>query len=155
MSDQLNTMAGATIAISATPQNSDLTESQFAGLSYTEVSNVGSIGAYGNDTNMLTYDTIDRRVTQKQKGITNAGDPQIECARVDSDAGQTAMRAAGAVDVRDAYAFKVTKQDGSVDYLRGLVAGPVDQNGRNEDFDLQTYTLGLVQERIHVEAPAE
>lgn len=149
---QLSTMAGAKIEISATSQNDDLTQSEFEGLSYTQVNNVGSIGTYGNDTNMVTYDTIDRKVTQKQKGITNAGDPQVECARVDDDAGQTAMRAAGAVDTRDAYAIKVTKQDGAIDFLRGLVSGPVNQNGRNEDFDLQTFTLGLVQEPVHVDA---
>lgn len=154
MSDQLNTLSGATIEISGTTQNTDLDQSGFEGLSYTAIGNVGSIGTYGNDTNMVTYDTLDRKVTQKQKGITNAGDPQIEVARVDSDAGQTAMIAAGAVDSRDSYAFKITKQDGAVDYLRGLVAGPVNQNGRNEDFDLQTFTLGLVQEVVHVDASA-
>lgn len=154
MADQLYTLSGATIAISGTTQNDDLDQSGFEGLSYTDVSNVGSIGSYGNDTNMVSYDTLDRKVTQKQKGITNAGDPEIEVARVDSDAGQTAMVAAGAVDSRDSYAFKVTKQDGSVDYLRGLVSGPVDQGGRNEDFDLQIFTLGLVQEPLHVDASA-
>lgn len=154
MADQLYTLSGATIAISGTVQNSDLTQSEFEGLSFTTVSNVGSIGAYGNDTNMVTYDTLDRAVIQKQKGLTNAGDPAIELARVDSDAGQTALIAAGAVSSRDAYAFKITKQDGSVDYLRGLVSGPVNQNGRNEDFDLQVFTLGLVQEPLHVDASA-
>lgn len=154
MADQLYTLSGATIAISGTVQNSDLDQSGFEALSYTDISNVGSIGTYGNDTNMVTYDTLDRKVVQKQKGLTNAGDPQIELARIDSDAGQTALIAAGAVDSRDAYAFKVTKQDGAVDYLRGLVSGPVTQNGRNEDFDLQIFTLGLVQEAVHVDASA-
>lgn len=149
---QLNTMSGATIEIAATAQNSDLTQSGFEALSFTQIKNVGSIGAYGNDTNIVTYDTLDRQVMQKQKGITNAGDPATECARVDDDAGQTALRTAGGADDFDAYAFKVTKQDGSVDYLRGVVSGPVNQNGRNEDFDLQTFTLGLVQEVIHVDA---
>lgn len=152
MSDQLSTLAGSTISISTTAQNSDLNEGQFTGLTYTPVSNVGSIGAYGNDTNVLSYDTLDRKVQQKQKGMTNAGDPQLEVARLDSDPGQIALRVAGAVDSRDSYAFKVVKQDGSINYLRGLVVGPVHQNGRNEDFDLDMYTLGLVQEVLRVPA---
>lgn len=152
MSDQLHTLSGATIAISGTVQNSDLDQSGFEALSYTQIGNVGSIGAYGNDTNIVTYNTLDRQVQQKQKGITNAGDPAIEVARDDDDAGQVAMAAAGAISSRDSYAFKVTKQDGAVQYLRGLVSGPVDQNGGNEDFDLHQYTLGLVQEIVRVAA---
>lgn len=153
MSDQLNTLAGSVIEISTTVQNSDLDQAQFEALAYTAVGNVGSIGAYGNDTNILSYDTLDRKVTQKQKGLTNAGDPPIEVARPKSqDPGQTALAVSGAVDSRDSYAFKVTKQDGSTNYLRGLVTGPVAQNGRNEDFDIDMYTLALTQEVIRIPA---
>ncbi len=149
---QIYSHAGDKFYISTTAQNADLDESGFDGLSFTQVGKVGSIGEFGITTNMLTYDTLDTVVAQKAKGITNAGDPPIECARDDDDAGQTAMRTAGAPTVYDSYAYKVLRQDGSIDYLRGLCTGPVSPNGRNEDFDLHMFTLGLVQAPVHKDA---
>ncbi|KAG1257057.1 hypothetical protein G6F68_009498 [Rhizopus microsporus] len=63
------------------------------------------------------------------------------------------MRAAGAPNVHDAFAFKVERPDGSLEFLRGLVAGPNSPGGRNEDFVLNTYTLALNQAPIRVAAP--
>jgi hypothetical protein len=143
--------SGNTLSICTTVQNDDLDESGFAALSYVKVSGVGSVGEYGISTNTLTYDTWDSLVSQKAKGITNAGDPAVEVARSHDDAGQVALRAAGLPNVYDNYAFKVTKQDGSVDYLRGLVAGPTKPNGRNEDFDLEMFTLMLNQVPVTVD----
>ena len=137
--------SGNTLSICTTAQNTELDVSAFAALNYVKVSGVGSVGEYGITTNPLTYDTWDSLVAQKAKGITNAGDPAVEVARSPTDPGQVAMRAAGAPNVFDNYAFKVTRQDGTVEYLRGLVAGPTRPNGRNEDFDLETYTLMLNQ----------
>ncbi len=153
MADVIYSHAGAKFSISTTAQNDDLDQAGFEALSWTEVSPVGSMGEYGINTNMLTYDTWNTLVAKKAKGITNAGDPAVEVARDDADAGQTAMRAAGAPDAFDSYAFKVEKQDGSIDYLRGLVSGPNSPSGRNEDFDLHVFTLGLQQQPVHVAAP--
>ena len=151
MSD-VNSHANVQIFISTTAQNEDLELNEFQGLSYTQVKNVGSIGEYGINTNILSYDTLDTLVARKSKGITNAGDPPIECARTDSNPGQLAMRVAGAPGYRDAHAYKVIKQDGSIDYLRGLCAGPNSPGGRNEDFDLHVFTLGLSQAPVHENA---
>lgn len=156
MADQAYSHSGVKFYISTTAQNDDLDDHAslgFPGLTYTEVKAVGNIGPYGIDTNVISYDTLSTAVTLKAKGITNAGDPEIECARIDDDPGQIAMRAAGAVTVRDSYAFKIEKQDGSVDYLRGLCMGPNRPSGRNEDFDLEVFTLGLNQEPLHIAAP--
>lgn len=153
MSDNVYSHAGDTVSISTETAGSDLDAAGFEGLTYTEIGSVGSIGEYGISTNILTYDTLNTLVSKKAKGITNAGDPQIEVARADSDPGQQAMRAAGAPGYFQAHAFKVTKQDGSVDYLRGLVTGPTSPGGRNEDFDLHMFTLALNQAPLHVDAP--
>ena len=156
MADQAYSHAGVTLHISTTAQNSDLDDhasSGFPSLTYTEVKNVGSIGEYGIDTNMISYDMLSTAVSRKAKGITNAGDPEVEVARDDTDPGQLLMRAAGAVSNHNSYAFKVVKQDGSIDYLRGLVAGPNSPSGRNEDFDLHVFALALNQEPVHVNAP--
>ena len=153
MTDVVYSHAGVTVAVSTTIANTDLDQAGFEALTFTNVGNIGSIGEYGINTNMISYDTMDTLVTRKAKGITNAGDPQLECARADDDGGQILLIAAGAPDAFDAYAFEVTKQDGSIDYLRGIVSGPNSPSGRNEDFDLSIFTLGLNQAPLHVAAP--
>ena len=152
MATNAYTYRGRKISISTETANDDQEETDFEGMTWTEVKGVGNVGSFGVDTNVVTYATLGEAVQSKSKGITNAGDPTVECARSDSDAGQEAMRAAGGAQVYDSYAFKVVNQDGSTDYLRGLVMGPVNQGGGNEDFDLDVYTLGLVQEPVHVKA---
>lgn len=148
------TNSGKTIAISTTVQNADLDDHAtlgFPGLTYTPIGNVGSIGPRGIDTNIVSYDTLDTEVTQKGKGITNAGDPEIEVARDPDDAGQIALRVAGATSNKDNYAFKIVDQDGTVHYNRGLVTGPNRPGGRNEDFELETYTLALNQPELTID----
>lgn len=148
----VNTYSGRKIYISTTAQNADLLQAGFEGLTYTEVKFVGNIGEFGINTNMLQYPLLGEVVVQKQKGMTDAGDVTIECARTDTDAGQIAMGVAGAPNYYDAHALKVVNQDLSIDYLRGLITGPVSPGGGNEDFDLSRFTAGLVQAPLHVAA---
>ncbi|RLK53454.1 hypothetical protein BCL79_2761 [Stenotrophomonas rhizophila] len=150
---EAKTNAGSKLFICATPKNADLTQAEFTALTFVQVKKVGSVGERGINTNIVTYDTWDTLVSLKGKGITNAGDPPVEVAEDLTDPGQIAMRAAGAPNVADAYAFKVERADGSIEYLRGLVAGPNSPGGRNEDFVLNTYILGLNQVPIVVPAP--
>lgn len=140
------------------PQASVLDQAGYEALNWKEIGNVGSVGEAGTNTNVVTYDELATDVAQKQKGISNAGDPVIECARNPTDGGQIALRAAAAT--RYVYAFKFEDADKPQDsytntiiYNRGIVAGPVRPNGRNEDFILENFTIGMVQAEIVV-APA-
>jgi hypothetical protein len=152
MATNARTYRGRIISISAETVDADQVEADFTALTFTEVGGVGKVGAYGPDTNVVNYDTLADAVQSKAKGITNAGDPEVECARSDADAGQVAMRAAGQPTEYGTYGFKVENQDGSIDYLCGLVMGPVNSGGGVEDFDLDVYTLGLVQLPVHTAA---
>ena len=135
----------------AQAQNSDLNQAAFAALTWLEVKSIGSIGETGSNTNVLTYDTWDTTVTQKAAGVTNAGDPEIELARLAADPGQIQMRVAAQPANRvNNYAFKIEHLNGTVKYNRGIVLGPRHPNGRNEDFILEIYTLALNQEQIVV-----
>lgn len=145
------TNSGSTVSICITPQNANLTETAFAALDYVEIANVGNLGERGASTNIVSYDTWNTNTTLKGKGITNAGDPQLEVAQDLSDPGQTAVRAAAAARA-DNYAFKVERQNGDVQYFRGLVTGPTEPGGRNEDFVLNVFTLALNQIPIDVAA---
>lgn len=145
-----NANAGSKLYICATPQETDLSPVQFAALAWIEIKAVGSHGEAGSSTNILTYDTWDTAVIQKAKGMTDAGSPEIEVARIPDDPGQMAMRAA-ALDNKN-YAFRMMRNDQAVAggtptiiYNRGLVTGPKRPFGRNEDFDLEVFTLGLNQ----------
>lgn len=151
-----NTNAFSKWYVCATPQNNNLTQSDYASLTWTLISKVGNVGETGKSTNVLTYNTWDTEVADKAKGITDAGSPTLEVAREPDDAGQEILRAAAAVGNNNKYAFKEERADGplggtgTIFYNRGIVAGPTRPNGANEDFDLEVFTLGLVQEEIVV-----
>ena len=148
--------SGSKLFICTTPQNSDLTDhagNGFPSLTYVQVKKVGSVTERGINTNAIQYDTWDTLVALKAKGITNAGDPTVECAEDLTDPGQIAMRACGVPSDANNYAFKVERANGSVEYMRGLVAGPNIPGGRNEDFVLNVFTLMLNQPPIVVAPP--
>ena len=162
-----NTNAGATLWIgvetadgSSVPsvQDSDLDLAGFESITlfWTQVKAVGSHGEVGSSTNILTYDTWDTSVIQKAKGVTDAGSPEIELARIVTDPGQIALRAA--VLLNNNFAFKIVRNDApdagtpTIIYNRGLAVGPRRPMGRNEDFDLEIYTLALQQLEVVDEA---
>lgn len=152
------TNAGRKFYICETAQAADLTKSQFEALTWLEVNNVGSIGESGIQTNIVSYDELGTTVTQKAKGISNAGDPAVECARNPTDPGQIALRAMALTNLD--YAYKTEDNDApsgftnSIYYNRGLVTGPTRPNGRNEDFVLEVFTLALNQKEIVVDPVA-
>lgn len=153
-----NSNAGNKLYVCATPQADDLDAAAFALLTWVQVGGVGSHGETGVSTNILTYDTWDTDVVQKAKGMSDAGSPDVEVARDPDDAGQIILRDAGATNYN--YAFKIEKNDKPNDdvdsrpttlYNRGLVTGPRRPNGRNEDFDLEVFTLALQQREVVVD----
>jgi hypothetical protein len=151
-----NANAASKIFICATAQNVELDQSDYEALTWVEIKGIGSLGETGKSTNILNYPTWDTTVTQKAKGLTDAGSPDLEVARIPTDPGQMILRAAGAVGNNNNYAIKILRADGttatngSVMYNRGLVTGPKRPNGRNEDFDIEMFTFALQQEEIVV-----
>jgi len=152
-----NANAQSKVYISPTPVPTDLTEAEFLAISdWVEIKQVGSHGETGANTNILTYDTWDTEVIQKAKGIKDAGSPEIEVARLATDPGQQALRAAGATNFN--YAFKMERNDPATPggtptilFNRGLVTEPRRPHGRNEDFDLEITQLALQQLEIVVD----
>lgn len=138
------TLKGRLVYICETPQESDLTKSQFAALTWVQISNCGMIGESGPSTQLPTFDELDTEVTQKSKGVTDAGNPTLEVSLNLSDPGQDALRAA-AVDEDGTYAISWVDLDGVSHYSRFKIAGPTSPNGRVGDFRLQVFTLGANQ----------
>lgn len=156
LSAYANANAASKMYVCETPQNVDLDQTDYEALTWVEIKSVGSRGETGKKTNIIMYNTWDTAVVQKAKGLTDAGSPELEVARIPTDAGQIILRAAGAVGNNDNYAFREVRADGTngnagtIKYNRGLVGGPTSPGGRNEDFDLEVFTLGLQQEEIIV-----
>lgn len=151
-----NTQANKKLFVCTTAQPADLTLQQFELLDWIEVKKVGRIGEMGTTVNIVSYNTLDTEVTEKGKGVANAGDPEIEVARVYDDPGQIALRDMGQTNFN--YAFKVVLPDAptenhtdTVIYSRGLVVGPRRPNGQREDFELEIFSLGLNQREIVVD----
>jgi hypothetical protein len=117
-------------------------------IGWAQVSGLGAMGEAGTTTNILSYDTWDTTVTQKAKGISDAGSPTVEVARMATDLGQMLLREFGAVGNVNNYPFKIVRPNGEIIYNRGLVTGPTRPLGRNEDFDLEVFTLGFNQAEV-------
>lgn len=152
-----NANSQSKIFIHATPQNSDLDQAGFEALTpWVEIKGIGSRGEQGKTTNMLEYPTWDTKVSQFAKGLTRAGQPPLEVARIPTDAGQVILRAAGDPSNNNNYAFKEVRNDGttptngSVIYNRGLIGGPTRPGGRNEDFDLEVFQIAYNQAEVVV-----
>lgn len=139
------TLKGRQVSICATPQNEDLTKSEFDGLSWVPVSNCGMLGESGPSTNLPSYDEFDTMVIQKSKGLTDAGNPTLEVSLNLGDTGQNLLRTVADPDDDNAYAISWVDLDGVTHYTRAKISGPTSSNGRVEDFRIQTFTLGAVQ----------
>ena len=140
------TLAGATVGICVTVQNADLADDDaFAALTYVPIDRVGNIGAYGYDTNLVSYPTLDRLLTIMAKGATSGGTMTIQCADDVANAGQVALIAAGSPTTSANYAFKITYSTGRIDYVRGPVSGPNNPGGGNEAFALLDFKVGVNQ----------
>jgi hypothetical protein len=154
-----STKKGSKVWVCATAQNSDLNQAGYEALTWVQVGKVGNPGDLGATSNLPTYDTLDETVTQKQKGVANAGDPQIEVASVASDAGQIILRTFGDPLNQNNLAIMWERNDmpsgGAANtriYSRGVVSGPMYPGGGSDDFDLERFTIGLNQIPIRVNA---
>ena len=130
MASNAFTSAGTTIAISAAlPATYNSTG--FAALTYTTIGEITDAGEFGKEYNLVTHNPLADRKTYKRKGSYNNGSMTLQMGRVPDDAGQVLLLAAQ--DSDDSYSFKITLQDGTVNYFTGQVMsyrtsiGSVDQ----------------------------
>ena len=117
------TSANVTFAVSAaTPATYDSVG--FGALTFTNVGGVTSVGEFGGEAELITYDLLAERVTKKLKGTINYGTIQLEMVLETADAGQLLLEAGAlgaAVDT--IHSFKVTLNDGTIKYFTGVIMG--------------------------------
>ncbi len=146
--------------ICATPQAADLTQTGYEALTWVEINNIVTLPDFGVTDNIVTQDYVNTDVSQKQKGFRMASDTEVVVGRLPSDAGQVALRAAAAT--RTNYALKLESSDSpnpstttnTIRYSRGVIGGPNFTGGGGEDFDNETFQIGLNQIPIVVNPEA-
>lgn len=102
------------------------TTSQYAALSWVELTGVESIGEFGDQAQAVTFNLLAEGRTRKVKGPRDAGDIAVTCAHDPLSSSQNAM--VGFEKTPFNYAFKVLTADGadandtdSVFYFKGKV----------------------------------
>ena len=126
----IQTTAGTTIGISATLPATE-NQAGYEALTFTLIGEVTDLGEYGKEYATVTHNPIASRKTIKRKGSFNNGTLALQLGLDKADAGQVICDAA--VDSDNNYAFAITYQDGTIDYMSAQVmsfktnAGSVDQ----------------------------
>jgi hypothetical protein len=150
-----DTFAGSRIYIGTTLAASSQTE--FEADSYVEILDVSNMGELGAVANIVQFPVVSDDFVKKSKGTRNAGDPALVVGRLPNDPGQIAVRAAEAT--KYFYNFKLELADAinedytnTVIYFRALVAGIPVGTGGNEDFVVETYTLGIYPRPVIIES---
>ena len=158
MADEIN--QGGSIYICATPQNSDLTQTQFEALTWVEIGKVVTMPQIGITTNIVQREYVNTEISQKQKGVKSGNDTEIVVGNDSTDAGQDALRAASLT--KNNYAFKRVYNEitgngfnPTIRYFRALVSDPTDAGGGVEDFEGDTFPIHINGQRpIRVESEA-
>lgn len=114
----VQTSAGTTFALSAdAPDTYD--ESGYADLTYTTVGEITNIPEYGGAYSLVTHEPLGDRSVVKRKGTLNHGSVTLQIGKDIEDAGQVLLKTAYGED--EVYSFKITLQDGTVQYTSGQV----------------------------------
>ena len=148
-SEDLKTIAGGTVLISAElPATHD--EAGFTALTFTEVGGCSDLPQIGGSANVVSFDLLSTGYTTKQKGQKQFGSVTFNYATVPSDAGQTIMDAAALS--QNSYAFKILYNDGSADYVTGLVMGAPKVNGSADTVQASTASIEWTSTQVFVAA---
>lgn len=146
----VQTSAGTTIAIDpALPATND--SAGFGALTAFEaIGEVESIGEYGVEYNEVTFTALGDRKVRKLKGSYNPGTVAITVALDKSDAGQTAIQTA--LDSDADVSFRVTLQDGAIEYFTGKVMSYTTNVSNVDSITMSTINVGINSDIVDVAA---
>jgi hypothetical protein len=111
----IQTAAGSSIAISTTAFSGVADAAGFGAKTYTVISEVTTIPAFGKTYNVINHNPLATRYTKKLKGSYNNGSVTLDYALDTADAGQALLFAA--VDNDASFAYRVTMQNGTIYYF--------------------------------------
>lgn len=90
----------------------------FAAQTYLDVGKLKNLGAFGKTFSLITSEYLSQAGKEKRKGTYDAGSLPITLD-LNGDTGQAALEAAN--DSYLDHSFRITFQDGTIYYVRGLV----------------------------------
>lgn len=153
------THQGGKLSICTTAQtaNLPLNQAAFALLTYVPIGGVVTVPGMSVTDNILTQNTLDSDIAQKQKGFRTVEDGELTVAFDEGDTGQEALITAS--DTQNIFAFKYELNNslgtnGTTFYFVAIVGGGEGiTGGGGEDFVNRMFMLGLThQAPIRVDA---
>lgn len=150
MAAELFAVAGSKIYIGGVLASkiTDFVAGDYSGQTWVEIDGWETMGALGDNAEMITTPLINRGRDTKQKGTFNAGSYEAQFAIVDGDPGQTAIKAAGRT--KNNYAFRVVYPSGETEYFIALVVGTPRTGGGANDVLMISATLEVNSNIVEV-----
>ena len=145
------TSAGTIIGIDQGDEPATFDSTGYAALTYVDIGEIVDAGEYGKSFELVTHNPLGTRETVKRKGSFNSGQMNLQLARVPSDAGQAALIAALDADTNSS--FKVTLQDGTVQYFIGQVLSYTTSVGTTNQITGAAAVVELTSDIVEVAAP--
>lgn len=145
------TSAGAMLAICAAAP-ATLTQAGYEALTFTEIGQVESIGAFGATTEQTTFQPL-RGPQQQHKGGTAYGSLSPAIAHDDDDAGQELLRTASDDETNTLYSFEVTFPTGAKRYFGARVFGYPENVGNANAMLMANPSIGISTKIVKVPAP--
>lgn len=93
----------------------------FPSLSYTEITQISTIGIAGDTSSMVSFMPVNDSQTYKFKSNVNSGVLTLKGAFAPSDPGQALLAAGAAGNSPNSYAFKLALSNGSFMYANGII----------------------------------
>lgn len=139
--------AGTLLAVSsAMPATFDA--AGYAALTWTSVTDVSDIPEYGASAEVIKFNPLADRVTQKGAGAIDYGSTVVQMAYLKADAGQNILQAA--MGNNNGISCRITNTDDSVDYFTAIVSSYTRNPSGVNDFKMSS--VGLEINRPIVEA---
>lgn len=145
----IESLSGLTIAISASiPATYDAAGYGATTITYTQIKEVESIGAYGMTKAVAEFTPIDTSVVAKLPGAKNYGNMDIVFASLPSDPGQDIVETASESTAH--YSIKITNPDTSIHYLDVIVTKFENQGGDVGAVNKRSATLAICRKPVVV-----
>lgn len=142
------TAAGAKVYIAPSQATQPADATAYAGLTWTEIKGLQTIGEYGDESSAVTGAIIGDSRQRKAKGARDAGTLALTCAHWPDDAGQAALVAAEGTN--NNYPLKIVVPNrlnatgtDEIDYMVGLVMSKRLNLGSNDTIVSRTFSVGI------------
>ncbi len=115
------TSTGTLLAVVAA-QPATVDAAGFGALTFVNVGAVTDLPEYGASAEVVTHQPLATGITEKYKGFINNGSMSVSLARDADDAGQAVLSlGVTGINKNTEHSFRVTYQDGSIDYFTGKI----------------------------------